>query len=187
MAGRIDADRDGRGEYGTILELSGAVGTRRGFAPGPPGTADFSLRGPPIEPAILSASFSVVNPQGFATKSGYAFSVLLPDGAAPGGFVHEVGPAASPSFDGDGPAVGVDASEVSWCAYAQPLLMGSTGRRRFFANQAGDLLQSQNEVARGQGTAAAVAGPSALLGTGFTASPAIGTRGRDGDVWTVAN
>jgi len=63
--------------------------------PGPPGTSDFTVKGTQLAPAPLSAAFSSVNANGFATKSGYCFVILLPDASSPSDFVHETGPAAS--------------------------------------------------------------------------------------------
>ena len=36
VSSRIDNDNDGKGEFGTIMEMSGAVGLRKGFSVGPP-------------------------------------------------------------------------------------------------------------------------------------------------------
>jgi len=183
VAAKIDADKDGKGEYATFLEMSGAVGVRKGFTAGPPSTSDFSAKGEVMNPTHLSSTFSVVTPTGFATKSGYVFTILLPDGGSPAGFAHEAGPAASASLSAP---VGVDLAETAWCAYAQPITFGGTGVPRFFVNQKGDILRSSNEVARGQGNSSAIAGNSAFLGAGITSPAAVGTKGIDGDVWTVA-
>jgi prepilin-type N-terminal cleavage/methylation domain-containing protein len=187
VAGRIDADSDGKGEFGTFLEMSGGVGVRKGYTPGSPATADFLTKGPSMSPPSLSSVFAKVDGNGFATKSGFAFQILLPDAGTPVSFVHEVGPATAAAFAGGSGAVGVDQAEVVWCAYAQPLLLGGTGTRRFFTNQKGDIMQSRNEVAKGQGVTAAIAGNSAFLGTGITSATAVGTAGNDGDVWRVTN
>ena len=183
VVGRIDTDSDGKGEFGTFLELSGAVGVRRGFTPGPPATSDFSVKGAPMNPSVLSAVFANVSTVGFASKSGYAFIIYLPDAAAPAGYVHEAGPATAAGLSGN---VGVDASEAAWCAYAQPMQAGGTGTHRFFVNQKGDVLKSDNSVAKGQGTAAPILPTSAFLGAGITSPVALGVAGGDGDTWKVA-
>jgi prepilin-type N-terminal cleavage/methylation domain-containing protein len=187
VAGRIDADSDGKGEFGTFLEMSGGVGVRRGYTPGSPATADFTVKGPPMSPPTLSSVFAKIDGNGFATKSGFAFQIFLPDAATPAGFVREVGPATAAAFAGGSGAVGVDQAEVAWCAYAQPLLLGGTGNRRFFTNQKGDILQSRNDVAKGQGVAAVIAGNAAFTGAGISSAVAVGTAGNDGDVWRVTN
>ncbi len=187
VTGKIDADNDGKGEYGTFLEMSGAVGTRKGYVPGPPGTVDFSVKGTQLSPAPLSAAFSSVNGNGFATKSGYCFVILLPDASSPSDFVYETGPAASAGFAGGTGTVGVDASETVWCAYAQPMQWGGTGTRRLFTYHRGDILQSLNDTAKAQANFAPVQGNSAFLGAGITSAIAIGTRGGDGELWIIAN
>lgn len=183
VVAKIDADTDGKGEYGTFLEMSGAVGVRKGFTPGPPATSDFTSKGMPMNPSVLSSLFANINSTGFATKSGYAFMIFLPDASSPAGFVHEIGPAASAGFTGP---VGVDLGETTWCAYGQPMQYAGTGTRRFFTNQKGDILKSANDVVKGQGISTAIVGNSAFLGAGITSPVAIGTRGSDGDLWTVA-
>ncbi len=183
VVGRIDTDSDGKGEFGTFLELSGAVGVRKGFSAGPPATSDFSVKGAPMNPSVLSVLFGNISSVGYATKSGYAFMIFLPDAASPAGFVHETGPSTAAGLSGN---VGVDVSEAAWCAYAQPMQRGGTGTNRFFANQKGDILKSDNSNARCDGTATAIVPGSAFLGAGITSPVAIGTRGGDGDVWKVA-
>jgi prepilin-type N-terminal cleavage/methylation domain-containing protein len=180
---KIDTDLDGKGEFGTFLEMSGAVGVRRGFTPGTPATSNFSLKGAPINPSVLSSVFATVSPAGFATKAGYAFMILLPDGSLPAGYVHETGPAAGAGFSAP---VGVDVSESAWCAYGQPIQWGGSGIRRFFANQNGDILKSGNDTSKFQGVAVPIVGNSAFLGAGITSPAAVATTGNDGDVWTVA-
>jgi hypothetical protein len=174
-SGLIDVDKDGIGEYGTFLELTGAVGVRA------PGSADGSKRGRVISPPIMSAALAQVDRTGIVTKSGYAFAIFLPD-ASGRGWVHETGPAATAALSGP---VGADAAEVRWCAYAWPIARGNSGNRCFFVNDAGDVLQSHNEVYPHQGAVGLPDPGSAFLpgGTGL----AIGTTGADGNVWKVTN
>jgi prepilin-type N-terminal cleavage/methylation domain-containing protein len=187
VTARIDADNDGKGEYGTFLEMSGAVGVRKGFAPGSPSSSNFTVKGEVLNPPVLSSVFANLTTQGFTTKSGYAFMILLPDASSPAAYVHETGgPGLPAGFSGGTGSVGCDASETTFCAYAQPMAKGNTGNRRFFTNQKGDLMQSRNDVANGQGVMAPVTGNAAFLGTGITSPVAVGTKGSDGDLWTVA-
>lgn len=186
VASRIDADSDGKGEHGTLLEMTGTVGVRKGYNPGT-GASDFSVKGAALSPPLISSAFSRVDAVGFTTKSGYAFMVFLPDSASPAGFARETGPAASAGFAGGTGDVGTNAAETAWCVYAQPVHLGQTGTRRFFANQKGDLLQSSNAVAKAGGVAAPVQGNAAFLGAGITSAIAVGTAGGDGDIWKVAN
>ena len=172
--GSIDVDGDRVGEHGTLLERSGATGLRT--------AADGSSLGKRMAPPVLTQSLARVSPEGFATRAGYHFLIYLPDRSGKG-WVHEVGPAERFRMTG---AVGTDAAETRWCAYAWPVQRGQTGSRCFFVNQEGDVMQSSNEVARWSGSRIP-APDSALLGIGMTARVAVGTRGRDGDVWKVAN
>jgi hypothetical protein len=121
------------------------------------------------------------------TKSGYAFMMFLPDTASPAVFVHEK---SGPGLMGGAGKIGVDLSETNWCAYAQPVARNNSGNRRFFINQAGDVMQSANEIAKAQGVTTPITGNSAFkAGTagGITAQTAVGTAGFDGDVWKVTN
>jgi len=187
VSSKIDADRDGKGEYGTFLEMSGAVGARQGFLPGPPAASDFSRKGELLNPPVLSSVFARVDGNGFTTKSGYAFMLFLPDNASPAGFVHETFSGATVGLSGGTNTVGIDNSEALWCAYGQPIHYGGSGTRRFFTSQKGDILQSRNDVAKAGGVNAIIQPDAALLGTAITSPTAVGTQGRDGDVWKAAN
>jgi len=183
-SGKIDTDADGIGEYGTFLEMTGTVAVRKGFTAGNPSTCDFSTQGTPVSPPILSPALANVDATGFVTKSGYAFMIFLPDGAAPAGWANETGPAASVALTA---AIGVDLSETTWCAYGQPVAHGNSGNRRFFVSQSGDVMQSANDTTKFQGVNTAINGNSAYKGAGITSSIAVGTKGNDGDVWKVTN
>jgi prepilin-type N-terminal cleavage/methylation domain-containing protein len=187
--GKIDCDKDGIGEHGTFMEMTGSVGARTGFVAGPPAAGNFSTVGTKINPPILSPSLAKVNALGFVSKSGYAFMLFLPDTATPAGFTNETNSSATGFTPGLTADIGVDMSETTWCCYAQPMNFGNSGNRRFFVNQAGDVMQSANDVgtpAAGVGTA--INGNSAFTGGGNITSPiAVGTTGADGNVWKVAN
>lgn len=187
--GKIDCDADGIGEYGTFLELTGSVGVRKAFYPGDGGPAgtDFVTKGTPVNPAIVSASLANVDADGIVTKSGYCFRIYLPDTAGVSGCVHETGPAAQVGLAGGTGKVGVDLCEVVWCAYAWPVERGVSGNRAFFVNQSADVLQSANDVAEWSGPQKAPPGNSAFRADGITGMIAVGTAGRDGDVWKVTN
>ncbi len=188
-AALIDADGDGRGEFGTLLELSGRVGVRTRTPAGADGAApasSFATPGRRLDPPALAAGWwGNVDASGFVVRDGYAFMLFLPDAAAIPQFVHEMnlGGVAATSAP-----VGIDASEIAWCAYAQPIAHGRSGWRRFFVSHAGEVLQSWNDGTRFQGCATAIAGDSACSGIGFPglASPiAVNVPGNDGDVWRV--
>jgi prepilin-type N-terminal cleavage/methylation domain-containing protein len=183
-SGKIDCDNDGIGEYGTFLEMTGSTGVRKGFTAGTPATSSFATQGTAVNPPILSPALANVDATGFVTKSGYAFMIFLPDGASPALFTHET---SGPGLAGGSGAIGVDLAETTWCAYAQPVARNNSGNRRFFVNQAGDVMQSANEVAKAQGVTPAINGNSAFRGAGITSQVAVGTAGADGDVWKVTN
>ncbi len=188
--GKIDCDRDGIGEHGTFLEMTGTVGTRNGYretGPHGPSSSDFSTTGTPINPAPASPSLAGVDENGIVRKNGYCYRVFLPDGARTSGFVHETGPKEKPGLAGGTGTVGVDLSETTWCAYAWPEKIGETGNRVFFVNQYGDIMQSPNEKARWEGTTNPVKPDAAYLGVGCTSQVAVGTADQDGDVWKITN
>jgi hypothetical protein len=184
--GKIDCDGDGIGEFGTFLEMTGTVGVRKSLKGGTTPAADFTSHGTVLSPPVLSKSLASVGPDGVVKKSGYCFRIFLPDSATPSGFVGETGPADLAAFGGGSRMVCVDLSETTWCAYAWPETRGESGNRAFFINQAGDVLQSTNEVAKWSGEKAPP-GNAAFKGAGITGVIAVGTTGRDGDVWKVTN
>lgn len=188
-SGKIDCDEDGIGEYGTLVEMAGGAGVRKGFIAGGsdvPPSADFSMQGRKVDPPILTPLFAEVDPWGVARRNGYCFRVFLPDTSRQAGFVHETGPAAAVGLEGGTGKIGVDLSETTWCVYAWPEKRGETGNRVFFCCQSGDVSHSSNEKAKWEGTRAPT-GEAAFLGAGITGQIAIGTAGRDGDVWKVVN
>lgn len=196
-AGRIDVDNDAIGEYGTFLELTGRTKVRRGRINSVPPGSDFSVTGPEIRPAVLSTSLGNVDGNGFAGKGGYFFMILLPDSSPVAGWVHERnnGTAQAPLPDltssgqngGGSGKIGTDLAESIWMCYAVPATVGTSGNRCFFTCQNGDLLQSHNEVAKHTGAAVPMDGRSAFLADNITSQVAVGTKGRDDDVWKVTN
>jgi hypothetical protein len=74
---------------------------------------------------------------------------------------------------------------VRWCAYAWPIARGNSGNRCFFVNEAGDVLQSPNDVYPHQG-AVGLPDPGSAFLPG-TMNLAIGTVGSDGNEWKVTN
>jgi prepilin-type N-terminal cleavage/methylation domain-containing protein len=196
-SGKIDCDNDGIGEYGTFPEMTGTTGVRKDNTAGACTAPD---GGTPVAPAILSPSLASVNTAGFVTKAGYAFAIFLPDSTDPGAVFTTIALSAPATADliavGSGAAeVGIDISETTWCAYAQPVAHGNSGNRRFFVNQSGDVMQSANDVAKGQGSTtlagttslAEDGAESAFTGVCITSGVAVGTSGQDGDIWKVTN
>jgi len=182
-SGKIDCDNDGIGEFGTFQEMTGTVGVRKGFDRGTPPGSDFSAQGTAMAPPVLSSALAAVDADGRVAKKGYYFQIFLPDTQSTSGFVHET---QGPGLSGGTGRIGVDMSETTWCCYAWPVEQGKTGNRAFFINQAGDVLQSSNERAKHGGSSSPDA-LSAFRGGGITSQVAVGTAGRDGDVWKVTN
>ncbi len=161
----VDRDLDGDGEYGYLAELSGAIAPR-GLAV-------------PIEPIILGPSFRVIQNRS-ANKAGYMFRLALPqaDGSA----------APEAEMGGEDPAAPShsESSEAVWVCYAWPRVAGSTGSRVFVINQAGDVLQTNND-----GDAQAYSGddnpPPAdaafTIPTRITSRLAVNSEGNDGGFW----
>jgi len=188
----IDADRDGIGEYATLLELKGAVGVRRGFT-GPQGdrqaAADFSKVGDPLDLTTEDVSMyglpGNVDATGVVTQGGYHYRAFLPDSGTSPGWTHEAGPAGVPGFAGGTSKVGIDAAERQWCAIAWPDSRGESGDRVYFVDETGVVLESENTVARWSGLAREPTPDCARAAAGAgDAPPSGGHVGRDGDRWT---
>ena len=128
--GEIDTDGDGAGEYGYLAEMAGAVELR---------AASGSLARA-MSPALLKPSLGAVDEHGTLEREGYYFAIYLP-----GPTVDDRTPGVAEAAGGGGRAgVAIDAdnAEVLWCAYAWPVEPDTTGRRAFFINQEGDLLET---------------------------------------------
>jgi hypothetical protein len=111
---RADEDEDGIGEYGSLAELSGALGVRDGR---------------PLNPPVLSSAFRVVK-RGRVERNGYCYRIYLP------------GPAGQPLGERPDGGIGpretdVNLAETAWCCYAWPV---EGDGPTFFMNQAGDIL-----------------------------------------------
>ncbi len=180
-SGKVDVDGDETGEFGTFLELSGAVPVRR--------SADWTVRGTPLVPSLLSAWAGGVDADGIVTKAGYCFRIYLADTASPvARWVHERGPAGAPGFAGGTGKVHTDLAETTWCAYAWPVkLRWGEQASVYFINQAGDVTISRNEKTRWEGMKRPPTPDSAFRGQGITSPVAAGTAGRDGEVWRFLN
>jgi len=159
---RADENNNGIGEYGTLAEMSGEVGVRGGS---------------PVVPPMLSGAFRNVNGQGQVSKSGYLYSIWMPD--ANGAGVDEV------AGGGADATVDADYAETSWTAYAHPVAVGKTGNRTFFVNQSGDMLSTDATEDSYNGTTDGPAGEAAYLPSAITITGpvAVGATGQDGNFW----
>lgn len=126
---RRDLDGDGRGEFGWLAELAGAVAID-GMPP--PGTRAEPLLAPAFRKLVV----------GRVQRSGYWYAVFLP---GPGGTwlgEAELG-------GGVGRVLDVDAAETAWVAYAWPVERGRTGQRSFLVRADGEVWccgRSRSEV-----------------------------------------
>jgi prepilin-type N-terminal cleavage/methylation domain-containing protein len=172
---KADVDNDGTGEFGLFRELSGAVGVRTVAAGGTVGNV--------MNPPVLSGAFRTFNGNHEVSRSGYLFKMMLPGAAGIG--VPEVSSGAL------GAALDSDLAETSWCCYAWPSSYSTSGNRSFFVNQTGDITGTDNVNYSGTGDfTAANAGAAFKSGgaaTNMTGLVAVGTRGRDGNLWKQIN
>ena len=173
---KADCDNDGTGEFGMFRELSGAVEVRKS-ADGTGGTAV-------LNPPVLSGAFRTFNGNSEVSRSGYLFKMFLP-GAAGIGVPEVSSGAVNPAFDND-------LAETTWCCYAWPASYSTTGNRTFFVNQTGDITGSDVSTYSGTGVyGASNCGNAFKAGTGsltnITGLVAVGTKGRDGNLWKQIN
>ncbi len=169
----IDTDADGGGEYGYLAELAGTMPMR--VNGGGLGAATDILN-----PAVLSSAFGNVDANGVVNRSGYCFSVFLPDGNTPAVGVAEAGGGGATAA-----TVGGNNAEILWCAYAWPNTYGQSGNRVFFINQEGDLLQTNNRTVASQyeGVAGGPAYSAAYTVADMNSAIASGAAGVDTNTW----
>ena len=143
VVGWIDTDQDGVGEYGGLLELSGAVAGRGHEA---------------LTPAVIGEAFRTLDAEGRAHVKGYMYRLFLPGrtgiarGEPAGGFTRAM-------------KIPADAAEQAWACLAWPSTAG-TNQRSFFVATSGQLLASP--PGRYGGTQGA---PSAPVFEGLEARP----------------
>ncbi len=169
MSAVIDVDGDGVGEFGYFRELSGKTGLRTDEQ----GTPGELIAEPLLPEEFKGATGADINR---VTISGYEFYIYLPrenghgtENPATGGFTHD--------------HVDTDLAETTWCAYAVPVEYGGSGSRLFFVNQKGDLTSKDDA----DWHANWCGGQALALGghwNSMTGAVAIGTKGRDHQVWT---
>ncbi len=173
-SGKVDLDQDGAGEYGYLKEMSAASGVRA--AP------DGSKIGEAALPSALPREFEALDPGGEFVRAGYRFRVFLPDARGDG-----VGETERFPLDR---LVDAKLAASTWCCYAWPAHHGTTGDRTFFVNQDGRVVSTDCDAYSGPGrfrtddcgAAFGRGGPP----TSITGAVAVGTRGRDGNVWRRA-
>ncbi len=173
--GAIDQDLDGIGEHGWFAEAAGNVGLRDDT-----GAVGAIILNPPV----MSAALGRVDGNGFVNRSGYFFQINLP--AAAGVPLVEAGsPGGTPGGED------FDLCENTWCCYAWPAAFTNTGNRTFMVNQAGDVLQTNNQVGNYSGTGTPPLGDAAYVtAQDITSALSIGgvpAAATDGGNWLVVN
>jgi prepilin-type N-terminal cleavage/methylation domain-containing protein len=175
---KCDVDNDGSGEFGMFREMSGAVGVRNAAAATTVGTI--------MNPPVLSGAFRTFNPNHEVSRSGYLFMMYLPASGGVGVFC----PSSNATALTNGPLVS-DLCETSWCCYAWPASYSTSGNRTFFVNQTGDIVGTDFATySGGAKIVASNAGAAFKVGgglTGITGLVAVGTKGRDSNIWKQIN
>ena len=165
QSAKCDEDNDGTGEYGGFVELSGAAAGR--------------MVGGVLVPPVLSGAFRVLNAAGEVSRSGYFFTMFLPDDNGAPIQEPQAGYAA-------GGAQNADLAETTWAAYAWPVNYNQSGNRTFFTNQGGDLVATESNAY--SGTTNGPNGDAAFqAGGAITGAVAIGVVGADGNTWKQVN
>jgi prepilin-type N-terminal cleavage/methylation domain-containing protein len=172
----VDVNQDGVGEFGMLRELSGAVGLRT--------IPDAYTQGSVLAPPVLPHTFAVHTTRRSAgvARAGYFLQIVLPS-AGGLGVVEPNGTASLVTF------VDSQLAATTWGCYAWPQRYGATGNQTFFANQTGDIVATESREYSGRyavymrnvGAAFVAGGPV----TNITGQLAIGTVGRDGNVWRL--
>jgi len=160
--GKADADRDGTGEFGGFLELSGAG----------PGRMVLALDAP-----VLPGAFRALNADGAVSRSGYLFRIHLPGAGGAGVGEPSAGYRDDETLDNN-------LAETSWCCYAWPVSYKQSGSRVFFINQAGEVTATEDPAYSGPGAENQPASDAAFQSADrITGRPAIGIAGQDGNIW----
>lgn len=169
QARHIDEDLDGTGEYGSLGELSGITNLMR-HGIGIPS---------PLSPPLLP--FKTIGVPGFAVNSGYLFVVYLPSYGAPPWGLRDV------PLGGPDPTVDPNNCEQLWCAYAWPVVLSTTGKRAFFVNQTGAVLQTEMNACQYSGSVSTPPWSAALTAPAMNAPIALWPMyGCDANTWTAA-
>jgi prepilin-type N-terminal cleavage/methylation domain-containing protein len=172
---RCDVDNNGAGEFGLFREMSGGYGVRL--------TPRADVVGRIMNPPVMSGAFRTLNAYGEVSRSGYLFRLALPGPAGVGVLENPTG-ALDDVLDST-------LCETTWCCYAWPAAYSKTGNRSFFVSQSGDIVGTDSYVYSGPGRmTAAKAGAAMKAGgveTNITGMVAVGTKGRDGNIWKQLN
>jgi hypothetical protein len=136
-AADVETNCDGLGEYGFFAELGGTVPMRVSVAcvPAAGGPADM------LSPPLLRSALGTVT-EGCVLYRGYLFQMWLAD-ATWNGRVLGVREDGSGGCQAGGFPDPVNGARL-WCCYAWPLDYNHSGKRAFFINQRGAVLEYSN-------------------------------------------
>lgn len=164
-SGELDVNRDAGFEFGTFGELS-AVDELRGT-------------GTKLTRNLLSTGSAKVDAVGWATHHGFHFCLYLPDASGVG----------LPGMPANSGAIDPRLAHGFWTCLAWPVEVGTTGRRAFFVNQQGQVLQSMNTTYSGSALVpAAGAGLIGVVENNInTQRLAVDTFGSDGQHWLAVH
>lgn len=164
-AAELDVNGDGGFEFGTLGELA----------------ALDNLRGKNVKLArnLLSAGTAGVDALGWVTHHGFHFCLYLPDASGVG----------VPGIVDNDSVIDPVQSHRYWTCIAWPVIAGGTGRRAFFVNQQGQVLQMMNTEYSGSTRV-----PSAGAGLAGVVPECINTQqlavnklGADGQYWIAVH
>ena len=170
-----DGDRDGKGEYGMLGELTGSRSIR---------DTDFHI------PPILSPTMGELIVDGcdgtLVQRSGYYIQIFVP--GSNGGMVSDH-PVAGDTSAG---RIDSDAAESRWCAYAWPVDAGSTGNRSFFVDHRGSVYFSTPGGFGSYSGLCSDEGSQPSFNAAYshgsdTHMPSYGEVSSDGNVWQMLN
>ncbi|NOZ20693.1 MAG: prepilin-type N-terminal cleavage/methylation domain-containing protein [Planctomycetes bacterium] len=195
-----DQDNDGVGEYGWLTELCGEAAPRRSAA---------QATGTPaaVSPAYISQQFATggaAGGTGYAEKSGFFYRLYLPATAADASDGVTDGEDDTSADGVDGTSWGtpiavtnrsrINRQESSFCIYAWPVELNSTGQRSFFINEVGETYGTKMNNTTYNGTSAqqqdyTAAYSTAADGDGYFNNPIAATTSaglsdtNDGNLW----
>ena len=169
---KCDVDNDGTGEFGMLRELSGAAAVRDAI--------DGTSSGNALNPPVLSGAFRNVQ-NGGVTRSGYFFRMWLQ-----GDTGSAIGENDLTTLAGGASTIVTDIAETTWTCHAWPVNYGNSGNRSFFVNQAGDITSKDDADHIANYGAGMAFAPGGILGS-ITGQVAVGTIGRDGQMWRQVN
>ena len=187
----MDLDGDGRGEFGSFRELSGAVWPRvpeaaDSTAESPPtGVPSGALRvgtGELLNPPVLSGALRTINSSGHVMRSGWLFCIYLPTRA--GGTITADLDALMEEWS----VVDPDAAELTYVVYAWRACRRSRSAGTFMVSANGSIYGCTTACYSGEDGGPR---PGAAFTTGgldaIGATPADGVAGQDGHVWRLVN